>query len=133
MLAEVKVEEIRRLLASRTWSMRQIARMTGTSRGTVAAIAHGTRRDRPARDSSDEPGEEPLGPIERCPQCGGLAHVPCRACRVRRWQRARRQGHRLRSPEGPLELGLVGEDRRRYEEVHLRRLREGPRDEFEEE
>ena len=126
MLAPALVEEIRRLLAAGTHSLRKIARRTGVSRGTVAAIAHGRRRDRPPRESDPEDlGEEPPGPIERCPQCGALAQSPCRACRVRGWLRATRRNGPRQAQEEPLELELVGDLRQRYEEVHGRRVRDG--------
>jgi hypothetical protein len=126
MISPVAVEEIRRLLATGAQSLRKIARRTGVSRGTVAAIAHGKRPDRPPHDGgSEDLGEEPPGPVERCPQCGALAQSPCRACRVRSWlHNTRRKEPRL-PPEEPLEMELVGECRQRYEEVRARRIREG--------
>lgn len=129
MLSETKVEEIRRLVAAGALSLRAIARKTGVSRGTVTAIAQGKRRDRPPRLRPDDPTDEPQGPIARCPECGALAHLPCRACRVRAWIRVRRQAKRLLGPEEPLQLELRGEHRRRYEEIHTRRLLEGSCDE----
>jgi len=126
MISPARVEEIRRLLAGGTHSLRKIARRTGVSRGTVAAIAHGTRRDRLPRDGDSEDfGEEPPGPVERCPQCGALAQSPCRACRVRGWLRSTRRKEPRQAPEEPLELELVADCRQRYEEIHARRIREG--------
>ena len=126
MIPEALVEEVRRLLAAGTQSMRTIARTAGVSRGTVAAIAHGTRRDRPPRHGDlGDPEEEPLGPIERCPECGALAHAPCRACRVRNLLHSRDRTRPWLLPEEPLQLELAGECRQRYEEVHARRMREG--------
>ena len=93
MIPPALIDKIRRLVATRCYSLRQIARTTGVSRGTVAAIARGKRPDRqPA--AVDEFEEEPLGPIERCALCGALGHAPCRACAVRSWQRV----HRRRRP-----------------------------------
>jgi len=126
MISPAQVEEIRRLLAAGAQSLRKIARRTGVSRGTVAAIAHGKRRDRQPRDGdADDLGEEPPGPVERCPQCGALAQSPCRACRVRDWLRITRRKEPRQPPEEPLELELTGECRQRYEEVHARRIRDG--------
>lgn len=125
MISPVQVDEIRRLLAAGTHSLRKIARRTGVSRGTVAAIAHGRRRDRIPKGDPEDLGEEPPGPVQRCPQCGALAQSPCRACRVRGWLRITRRKEPRQAPEEPLELDLVGESRRRYEEIRARRIREG--------
>jgi len=126
MISPAQVEEIRRLLAAGTHSLRKIARRMGVSRGTVATVAHGTRRERPLRERDPEDlGEEPPGPVERCPQCGALAQSPCRACRVRGWLRVTRRKEPRQPPEEPLQLELVGEYRQRYEEIHARRIREG--------
>ena len=62
MLDSFIVDTIRRLLAEGKWSMRKIARMTGVSRGTVLAIAHGKRRDRIRRYPG---GRRPGGPAQR--------------------------------------------------------------------
>ena len=45
MLATNTIAEIRRLLAEKTHSQREIARLTGVSRGSVGAVASGRRRD----------------------------------------------------------------------------------------
>ena len=125
MLDPVLVDTIRRMLAEAKWSMRKIARMTGVSRGTVRAIAHGKRRDRPRR-----PGEngdllvQPTGPLRRCPGCGGLVQMPCRLCRVRAWKAAKRSNPLAPRPEAPLQVDLLGEHRLRYEAVRARRLRD---------
>ena len=124
------VDTIRRMLAAGKWSMRKIARMTGVSRGTVRAIAHGTRRDRPRRlGENGDPALQPSGPLRRCPGCGGLVQMPCRLCRVRAWRAAKRSRPVAPRPEGSLRLDLLGEHRLRYEAVRARRLREGPREE----
>lgn len=80
MIAPSIVAEIRRLLADGTHSQRAVARLTGISRGTIGAIASGKRPDRaPTVDT----WEEPSGPPERCPGCGGLVFMPCLLCRAR--------------------------------------------------
>jgi len=127
MIPQGRANEIRRLLASGTHSLRGIARATGTSRGTVAAIAHGRWRERPP-GPPDANAEETLGPIERCPECGVLVHAPCRACRARRVRRIGMRDPPSRSGERPLRVELSGEYRRRYEEVRARRMREGCED-----
>jgi hypothetical protein len=125
MISEALADEIRRRLATGKQSMRKIARADGVSRGVVAKIAQGKRRRRgPCGAGSNASLGEPLGRIERCPECGGLAHTPCRACRVRNLVRAVGRPQPPQPPEEPLQLDLAGEWRRRYEEVHARRVRE---------
>ncbi|MGQ9576469.1 MAG: helix-turn-helix domain-containing protein [Thermoguttaceae bacterium] len=124
MLDPLVVDFVRRLLAEGKWSMRKIARMTGVSRGTVSAIAHGKRPDRRPRTEQDDLLERPSGPMERCPGCGGMVQMPCRLCRVRAW-RASPQCRRLPPRnEQPLRLELAGEHRIRYEALRARRMRE---------
>jgi transcriptional regulator with XRE-family HTH domain len=84
MLATAKVREVERLLAEGRLSQRKIARFLGVSRATVGAIASGKRPDYEARERARAAECEPLGPIERCPTCGGMVHTPCRLCRVRK-------------------------------------------------
>ncbi len=82
MLAPGRVMEIRRLLDSGNHSQRQVARMTGVSRGTVGAIASGRRPDYLLEPpEKDEPRSN--SPPVRCPGCGGWVYASCRLCRVR--------------------------------------------------
>ncbi len=140
MISPAMIEKVRRLLATDKHSWRKIARLSGVSRGTVAAVAHGTRRDRrPA--PPDDLEEDAPGPIERCPECGALGESPCRACRVRQWRRIQRRPSfaeaRPKTSEvsktsevcdepSELVLELAGDHRRRYEEIHARRMKEEP-------
>ena len=122
MIAPQIVAEVRRLLAERKHSHREIAHRTGTCRGTVGAIASGRRPDYEPPDEDE--GEEPAGPPRRCPNCGGLVCVPCRLCRVRKTIAAgRRLAPRRKSVEigQPLELDLRPEHRTRFEDVRTRR------------
>lgn len=85
MLALGKVKEVERLLAEGKLSQRKIAQAVGVSRATVSGIASGKRPDYEARTHDRAEEEfEPLGPIERCPSCGGRVYMPCRLCRVRK-------------------------------------------------
>jgi hypothetical protein len=84
MLALGKVKEVERLLAMGTLSYRRIAATIGVSRATVSAIARGARPDYESRLRSRLEEQAPLGPIERCPGCGGRVYMPCRLCRVRK-------------------------------------------------
>ncbi len=84
MLAKEKVEETRRLLSETSLSHRKIAKRLGVSRATVGAIASGKRPDYEARRRAQAMVDEPLGPIVRCPDCGGKVYAPCRLCHVRK-------------------------------------------------
>ena len=84
MLAPEKVEKTRRLLSETSFSHRKIAKLLGVSRATVGAIASGRRPDYEARRRARAMVDEPLGPIVRCPECGGKVYAPCRLCRVRK-------------------------------------------------
>ena len=81
MLAPCVVEEIRRLLAEERLSHRQIARLTGVSRGTIGAISMGRRPNYEQLRRNRRPDPlAPTGPPKRCPGCGGMVYMPCRLC-----------------------------------------------------
>jgi hypothetical protein len=128
MIAHSVVQEVKRLLADGRYSQRKIARMTGVSRGTVGAIASGKRRDYESRapDTGMEL-EEPTGPPQRCPGCGGLTYMPCRLCHVRKLIAEARVARPPARRERPLRLELCDEHRARYERIRLRRTRTAPR------
>ena len=84
MLVLAKVKEVQRLLAERKLSQRKIAQAIGVSRAIVSTIAKGKRPDYEPRVRAQAVEFEPLGPIERCPSCGGRVYMPCRLCRVRK-------------------------------------------------
>ena len=117
MLAPSMVGEIRRLLADDKLSQRKIARRTGVSRGTIAAIAAGRRPDyERLRTARQDDAFEPTGPLVRCPQCGGKVYLPCRLCHARELaaQLPRRPRPRFEAA-GLIELQLKEEHRLRYE------------------
>jgi len=85
MIAPEIVQEIRRLLANENLSHRNIASLTGVSRGTVGAIASGERPDYDVLLQEIGDGvDEPAGPPMRCPGCGGWVYMPCRLCNARK-------------------------------------------------
>jgi transcriptional regulator with XRE-family HTH domain len=95
MLAVTKVQEAQRLLAEGRLSQRRIAALIGISRSTLSGIAAGTRPDYDALRRARGDDEEPLGPVERCPGCGGRVHMPCRLCRVRKIKHQEQQTRRV--------------------------------------
>ena len=84
MIANTTVVEIRRLVDSGRFSQRKIAQLCGISRGTVQAIASGKRGIHPRRSGGGEQYSTVSVKIGRCPVCGGMVELPCRACHVRR-------------------------------------------------
>ncbi len=136
------VTDVRHLLRERLLSQRSIARLTGISRSTVAAIASGKRPDYDLlRQLREDEWEEPTGPAARCPGCGSRVYMPCQLCRIRKRMAEKRQPRatgfasaaptRLAGaaqPRGlaetlePLGLNLRPEHRARYEEVRAWRI-----------
>jgi transcriptional regulator with XRE-family HTH domain len=121
MIAPKVVAEVRRLLAEKKLSRRQIAQLTGISRGSVGAIASGKRPD---YELLYAPGagewEEPTGAPRRCSGCGGMVSMPCLLCRVRKATAARPRSAPRRETvemEQPLELDLRPEHHARFEEM----------------
>jgi len=127
MIAPNVVKEVQRLLAEGKLSQRAIAKATRVSRGTVGAIASGNRPDydRVQRPRTDEEPSRPEGPLRRCPGCGGMVYLPCRACQVQEI-RDRRSGRFISRwsalLEEPLGFDFRGEHRVRYEEVHAQKV-----------
>ncbi len=91
MLAIGKIKEAERLLSQGNLSQRRIAKEVGISRATVGAIASGTRPDYEAMRLARAADNQPLGPLARRPDCGGMAFMPCRLCRVRKKKEIERE------------------------------------------
>ncbi len=109
------VEEVRRLVAEGTLSLRKIARRVGVSRTTVGKIVSG-RHVSFWLPRAEQANCVPTGPRRRCAQCGALVDLPCLACHVRAaWPGARRL--RREPAAEPLELNLKPEHRLRYEQI----------------
>ena len=131
MIAPRVVDEVRRLLAGGNLSQRRIAKVLGISRGTVGGIALGRRPDYDAlrRARAEEESMPVAGPPRRCPGCGGMVAMPCRACSTRAAAgsvpRLLTLCDRLSNDE-PLGLTLRPEHRKRYEQVRAARLAAEP-------
>ena len=126
MIAASLVRKVRKLLAGGKLSQRKIALITGVSRASIAAIASGKRPDRPApRPKPLQEPPRPAGPPQRCPGCGGMVSMPCRACLSRAWKARRTKPSILAGMatlDEPLGMNLRGGQRRRYEELLVRKL-----------
>ncbi|MBN2022490.1 MAG: helix-turn-helix transcriptional regulator [Pirellulales bacterium] len=128
MLSQGVIDRIRQLLAEDTLSQRRIAALLKVSRGTVAAVSNGRRRDPKPNLPDEDDALVPRGPIGRCPQCGGWVRMPCQLCRARRRIARRRLHQRLHLAPclaEPIRLELRGEHLRRYQAIHARRVRDG--------
>lgn len=130
MIAPSVIDSIRELLAEGRLSQRKIAKSLGVSRGVVASVADGRRPDYEALRRRREENRQPLplGPVVRCPTCGGRVHWPCRLCALRERLAGAPPRDVDRRPTEPLGLELRGEARARYEAIHLRRMRQGELD-----
>ena len=82
MIPEHLVQEVEQLLAQKKLTYRQIAQRTGVSRGSVSAIARGTRR--PRGEANEHLVPETSGYYHaRCTGCGHHVVMPCLICAVR--------------------------------------------------
>ena len=94
MLPNHIVAEVEQMLSTKAISQREIARRTGVSRGSVAAIANGTRRVNAQRDIHFFP--EPTDRTKlRCDGCGHKVIQPCLICAARD-HKHQRQRQKLR-------------------------------------
>jgi len=85
MISRETVLKIERLLASKSLTLRQIAKRTGVCRETVGSISRGTHRY-----VAEEARVPPTGPAVRCSGCGGMSPAPCWECQM--WE-LRRKNH----------------------------------------
>lgn len=116
-------DKVLRLLNEEKLSQRQVARLTGVSRGTVAAIArgqwHARRRSRPNQES------DASSPPSRCPECGAMVTPPCLACRVRAMKARGEVPSLPQDAAGPLQIELHGPYYARYLEVRAAAMARG--------
>ncbi|MGA2031687.1 MAG: hypothetical protein ABSG68_05485 [Thermoguttaceae bacterium] len=114
------VNEVRRLLALK-FSQREIVRLVGVSRGTIAGIASGTRPDYSLRQAGEPDPLQPTAPPERCPTCGGMVYMPCRLCQVRSLPPPKATLAERIFADLELDFQLKDEHRARYEQVRAQR------------
>ncbi len=125
-----KEQQAQRLLDANGLSQRAVARRVGLSRATVGAMAAGRRpRDYSLRAGKAKPQEansqEASGPVQRCPGCGRLIAMPCRACRVERLVASGQSPRKYPDDpqfDEPLSVALQDEDPERY--LKIRRAKE---------
>jgi hypothetical protein len=116
MLPPYKIEEIERLPAQGKLSRPKIARRVKVSLSTVKRIAKGQRRIQPVPPDEDLEPLEPTGPPVRCPGCGRLVFLPCKACETEAIRgRHRRPG--VPDPQEDVTLDLRPHHRERYEAI----------------
>jgi len=118
--------EVADLLGAGTLSGRGIVRQTGISRGTVWAMANGTRPldlSAAAREARQSTGQGPTAE-GRCGHCGRLVMLPCRACQVRKALAEARRRPGAWGPDEPLTIALKDEDLARYEMVRSHKIAE---------
>lgn len=93
-----KIKEIQRLLADGEISQRQIAKKLRVARGTVNAIANGTRGSHGREMNRAKTGKLTSSdwltdlPQAKCPECGVVGYVPCIACEARAFRRRQLTG-----------------------------------------
>ena len=129
MILKYLEHEVQRLLAKEKFSLRQIAGLTGVSRGTVTNIANGTRQIKSQKYQNLLPlsPEDELASLlyscspKRCGGCGYIVYMPCRICAAR--EEAAAAGMKKELDPDPrdtaiiLGLNLKTHHKTRYEEV----------------
>ncbi len=117
-------DQIRELKAQ-GFSQREIARVTGTARDTVARVLSGPADADDARQREREARHELAeAPPERCPGCGRLVTMPCPGCLARNYLELKKHRGESRPRGEPIDrrpppgLELREPHRARYEEIH---------------
>ncbi len=64
------------------------------------------------------------GPFGRCPDCGRMVFLPCLACSVERFGRVRDPLDESGDEADALRIQLEGEQRQRYEYLHMKKVAE---------
>lgn len=124
-LPKEKIVRILELLESGRCSDRKIALMVGCCRGSIARI-----KKTPAKlirkriEAIELPN--PKAAYERCPTCGALTRPPCVACTLNdpefKKLKKTQENRSVDVLEAFLELDLLPEDRKRYQQVRKWRV-----------
>lgn len=90
MLTRQDVHDIQQL-ARRGVSQRKISERTGIARESIRKVLSGRHRlTRPNGSNEDNHLRHVNRPVERCPGCGRLIEMPCRACQAKAYRDAGR-------------------------------------------
>jgi hypothetical protein len=127
MLTAEQVAAIKDRLARQPQSsQRTIAVELHVSRGSVAAIANGSRPDYEGRRlERDVEAMSGHGPVSRCGTCGAKVRMPCHLCHVRGLMASGQVRPLERWPEEEPRIALTGDFRRRYEKLHRLKVARG--------
>lgn len=117
MIAQEKIDEVKRLLSTGKYSQRKISRLTGVSRIVIYRIVTGKRKDRVERPKEEWEDDWRGKPYERCPICGAKVQLPCLTCIIRKALREAKPARFRKSPADSLTLDLQEQHRKRYEQV----------------
>ena len=76
------------------------------------------------RLSSENESWKPTGPRKRCPKCGAMVYMPCRACELRKQIATGKVtkcfDHRF---DEEMQIDLLPEHEQRYKEIYAKRER----------
>lgn len=86
MITRHDVKVIQRL-ASQGISQLEISRRTGISRDTIRTVINGRHPLSHISESNEDSHLRHVNrPVERCPGCGRLIEMPCRACQAKAYR-----------------------------------------------
>ena len=101
-------------------SQRLVSRLTGVGRPSVATVVHrGCVRHSPENRVTQDSqyGHSVMENVERCPGCGAMVEMPCKACATVHNEPG--VSCELVAGADDIGVGLVGEDRERYENLRV--------------
>jgi len=113
LLPPALIRDIQLMLDAR-FTRRDIASRLDVSRGVVDQVARGDRKPS-LLASTDE--DRPVLSVRRCPDCGNVVEMPCRACQVRELVAGGHLFQTLHLNEPYAKLDLQPEEHERYLQV----------------
>jgi len=128
LLSRSSVDRVRYLLSQENLSQRQVAAMSGVSRGRVSLIAKGEYPDYEAIRRERLEGEVPAGtgPVAWCAGCGHMVYGLCVACQVRAKLAERSYPRDPGNGEDDLSVCLFDGALHRYRRIRRRKQAGGP-------